>query len=71
MPTIIPIPGATTPDHFVESEQASNIMSSCKELEEIQEVLASCGVAGDRYYAAEMRSVRRLKVWEYHARMYS
>lgn len=57
MPTIIPIPGATTVDHVTENGKASDVMLNEEEMTEIDQILATCEVAGDRYHPAGMKSI--------------
>ncbi len=57
MPTIIPIPGASTVDHAVENGKANEVELSEGELVEIDRILATCEVVGERYHAAGMKSV--------------
>ena len=57
MPTIIPIPGATTVDHATENGKASDVMLNEEEMTEIDQILANCEVAGDRYHPAGMKSI--------------
>ena len=53
MPTIIPIPGATTAKRV--KENAVEIELSKDEMKEIDEILASCEVIGDRYPSQLMK----------------
>lgn len=55
MPTIIPIPGATTPEHVKENSAAVELTE--QEMKEIDEVLSSHEVVGDRYPPAFMKMV--------------
>ena len=57
MPTIIPIPGATTAERVIENARAGEIELSEEEMAEIDEVLKTCEVVGDRYHAAGMQSI--------------
>ena len=57
MPTIIPIPGATTVERAIENGRAGDVELSEEELAEIDQVLAECEVTGDRYHAAGMKSI--------------
>ncbi|KAF6223376.1 hypothetical protein HO133_000218 [Letharia lupina] len=57
MPTIIPIPGARTVDHAIENGKASEVELTEEEMAEIDHVLATCEVAGDRYHPAGMKSL--------------
>ncbi len=57
MPKIIPIPGATTVDHAIENGKAGEVELNEEEMTEIDQVLATCEVAGDRYHAAGMKSI--------------
>jgi pyridoxine 4-dehydrogenase len=53
MPEIIPIPGATTAEHV--KENSVEIELTAEELAEIDEILATCEVIGDRYHAVGMK----------------
>ena len=55
MPRIIPIPGAGTVAHAIENGQAGEIELNEEEMEEIDQVLATCEVVGDRYHQLGMR----------------
>jgi len=57
MPIVIPIPGATTVNHAIENGKSKDIELNEKELAEIDEMLATCEVAGERYHSAGMKSV--------------
>jgi pyridoxine 4-dehydrogenase len=57
MPRIIPIPGATTVDRVIENGKASDVELNEEEMVEIDQILAICEVAGDRYHPAGMRSI--------------
>ena len=57
MPKIIPIPGATTIAHAIENGKAGEIELNEEEIAEIDQVLATCEVAGDRYHPAGMRNI--------------
>lgn len=57
MSTIIPIPGATTVDRVIENGKASDAELNEEEMAEIEQILAACEVAGDRYYPAGMKSI--------------
>lgn len=57
MPTIIPIPGATTVDRVIENGKASDVELNEEEMAEIDQMLATCEVAGDRYHPAGMKSI--------------
>ena len=57
MPTIIPIPGATTVDRVIENGEAGAVELSEEEMAEIDEILAGFEVAGDRYHAAGMKLI--------------
>lgn len=57
MPRIIPIPGATTVAHGIENGKAGEIELNEEEMVEIDRVLATCEVAGDRYHALGMRNL--------------
>jgi len=57
MPRIIPIPGATTVDRVIENGKASDVELNEDEMVEIDQILATCEVAGDRYHPAGMRSI--------------
>ena len=55
MPTIIPIPGATTADRV--KENATLVELSAEEMEEIDEILLRAEIVGDRYHALGMKLV--------------
>lgn len=55
MPTIIPIPGATTADRV--KENATLVELSAEEMEEIDEILSRAEIVGDRYHALGMKLV--------------
>ena len=55
MPTIIPIPGASSAERV--KENAVEVKLSEEEMGDIDTVLARCEVVGDRYFAAQMRFV--------------
>jgi pyridoxine 4-dehydrogenase len=57
MPRIIPIPGATTVDRVIENGKASDVELNEEEMVEIDQILATCEVAGDRYHPAGMKSI--------------
>ena len=57
MPKIIPIPGATTVAHAIENGKAGEIELNEEEMAEIDQVLATCEVAGDRYHPLGMRNL--------------
>ena len=57
MPKIIPIPGATTVDHAIENGKAGEVELNEEEMAEIDQVLATCEVAGDRYHPVGMKSI--------------
>ena len=57
MPRIIPIPGAGTAAHATENGKAGEIELKEEEMEEIDQVLATCEVAGDRYHQLGMRNL--------------
>lgn len=57
MPTFIPIPGATTVDRVMENGRASDVELNEEDIAEINQILAICEVAGDRYHAAGMKSI--------------
>ena len=57
MPTIIPIPGATTVDRVIENGKAGDVELNEEEMAEIHQILATCEVAGDRYHPAGMKSI--------------
>lgn len=57
MPAIIPIPGASTVSHAVENGKANAVELNEEELVEIDRILATCEVVGDRYHPAGMKSV--------------
>ena len=55
MPEIVPIPGATTVERV--RENSVEVELAEEEIKEIDQVLASCEVIGDRYHAAGMKSI--------------
>ena len=55
MPTIIPIPGSTTPERIVENAGAVEL--SDQEMKGIEGILNSHQIIGDRYHAAGMKMV--------------
>ena len=55
MPIIIPIPGAATVDRVVENGKAKDVDLSEEEMAEIDQILATCEVTGDRYHPAGMK----------------
>lgn len=55
MPTIIPIPGSTTPERIVENAGAVELTD--REMEEIEQIQNSHQIIGDRYHAAGMKAV--------------
>ena len=55
MPTIIPIPGATTVDRVIENGKASDTELNEEDMADIDQILATCKVAGDRYHPAGMK----------------
>ena len=57
MPEIIPIPGATKVEHAIENGEAQHVKLSEEDLTEIDQILATCEVAGERYHPAGMKSV--------------
>ena len=57
MPRIIPIPGARTVERVMENGKASEVELNEEEMAEIEEILATCEVAGDRYHPAGMKSI--------------
>lgn len=57
MPRIIPIPGATKSHHAIENGEAVNVELSDEDMMEIDQILATCEVAGERYHAAGMKSI--------------
>lgn len=57
MPTIIPIPGATTVDRVIENGKAGDVELNEEEMAEIDQILATCEVMGDRYHPAGMKSI--------------
>ena len=57
MPRIIPIPGARTAERVVENGKASEVELNEEEIAEIEEILATCEVTGDRYHPAGMKSI--------------
>lgn len=57
MPRIIPIPGARRVERVIENGKASEVELKEEDMEEIEEILASGDVAGDRYHPAGMKSI--------------
>lgn len=55
MPTIIPIPGSTTPERVVENAGAVELTEG--EMKDIEQILNSHQIIGDRYHAAGMTLV--------------
>ncbi|KAL2047434.1 hypothetical protein ABVK25_011542 [Lepraria finkii] len=55
MPTIIPIPGATTADRVIENGKAKDVDLNEEEMAEVNRILATCEVTGDRYHPAGMK----------------
>ena len=55
MPEIIPIPGTTSPERV--KENSVQILLDDEEMKEIEEILVSHKVIGDRYYGAGMKYV--------------
>ncbi len=55
MPTVIPIPGATTADKV--KENAVEVELTGEDIKDIDTVLASCKVVGDRYHAIGMKMI--------------
>ena len=55
MPTIIPIPGGANPEHV--RENAVEVTLSAKEVEDIDAILASFEVVGDRFHPVGMKSL--------------
>jgi len=55
MPEIIPIPGATTAERVRENSTEMELTE--EEMGEIDSILASCEVVGDRYHAHGMKLV--------------
>lgn len=55
MPEIIPIPGATTVERV--KENLVEVELTAEELAEIDEILATCEIIGDRYHASGMKLV--------------
>ncbi len=55
MPTIIPIPGSTTPERVVENAGAVELTEG--EMKDIEGILNSHQIIGDRYHAAGMTMV--------------
>jgi pyridoxine 4-dehydrogenase len=55
MPEVIPIPGATTVERV--KENAAEVELDAEEMKEIDEILASCEVVGDRYHGYGMKLV--------------
>ena len=57
MPTFIPIPGSTTVDRVIENGRASDVELNEQDLAEIDQMLGTCEVTGDRYHPAGMRLI--------------
>ncbi len=57
MPTFIPIPGSATVDRVIENGKASEVELNEEDMAEIDQILATCEVAGDRYHPAGMKSI--------------
>ena len=57
MPTFIPIPGSATVNRVIENGKASDVELNEEDMAEINQILATCEVAGDRYHAAGMKSL--------------
>ncbi len=57
MPTFFPIPGTTTADRALENGKASDVELNDADIAEIDQALATCEVAGDRYHPAGMKSI--------------
>ena len=55
MPTIIPIPGSMTVNCVIENGKASDVELNEEEMAEIDQILVTCEVAGDRYHADGMK----------------
>ena len=55
MPTIIPIPGATTAERV--KENATGVELSAEEMKEIDEILSRAEIVGDRYHSFGMKLV--------------
>ena len=55
IPTIIPIPGATTVNRV--KENATAVELSAEEMKEIERILAKTEVVGDRYHSFGMKLV--------------
>ena len=55
MPTIIPIPGATTADRV--KENSTVVELSAEEMKEIDEILSRAEIVGDRYHSWGMKLV--------------
>ena len=53
----IPIPGASTVDHVIENGEASDVELNEEDLAEINQMLATGGVARDRYHPSGMKSI--------------
>ena len=57
MPTIIPIPGSATVDRVIENGRASDVELNEDDMAEIDQILATCEVVGDRYHPAAMKFI--------------
>ena len=57
MPAFIPIPGATTVDRVIENGNAIDVELNEDDMAEIDHILATCEVVGDRYHPAGMKSI--------------
>jgi pyridoxine 4-dehydrogenase len=55
MPEIIPIPGATTIERVIENSVKVDFIE--EEMKEIDSILASCEIIGDRYHSFGMKLV--------------
>ncbi|MCJ1282146.1 hypothetical protein MMC26_001469 [Xylographa opegraphella] len=55
MPTIIPIPGATTVDRIIENGKGQDVDLNETEMTEINQILVTCEVTGDRYHPGGMK----------------
>ena len=57
MPIVIPIPGATTISHAVENGRANDEELKEEEMMEIDRMLTTCEIWGERYHPAGMKSI--------------
>lgn len=57
MPTFIPIPGSATVGRVIENGKASDVELKEDDMAEIDQILATCEVVGDRYHPAAMKFI--------------